>query len=727
MEQNKYPKISIVTPSFNQAQFLEETILSVINQNYPNLEYIIIDGGSTDGSVEIIKKYEKHMTYWVSEPDKGQSHAINKGLLHCTGDIFNWLNSDDYLEEGALLNIADAYKQNRFNVLCGYCKVIDEKSKKVINQYRLRILETLEATIFEDYMNQPGTFYRLAIIKEFGCVNETLHYIMDLELWIRYLCKYGLNNIFMSYDILANFRIHDLSKTSVSKVGFSKETRAVYNYLIQQLELPYWIKNLFKDSEVNYIPINFSVVALKDENVFLYWARRLFEEYCRRGEFWYAKQAVGKIFRAGDMRFIFSHIREIMVLYFIHNNFVTKVRKKYPQSWISVLAMQILVNLDLMKIKNGIKVNKKKKQILFVQPYFISGGAEKVNMHIAQSLESSILETTIIATNPSSNEWLRLFKTNFTNAIDLSSSKYKEDVLKKIVSTIMPDIYFICHSSIGYKLTPYIKKNLKSVKVADIFHTKFGFSEQAISPYLELIDRRIVTSDNLSCFLSAFYNKINPDLINRIEVIKSGVDVEYFSPVPKTYFIHNKFDLQHSVKIVGIIGRLSKEKRPDLFVKIAEKVMSKDHNFCFIICGSGNMELFLIELIEKSAYKDRIRMLGLFDDVKSVINECDITLLTSEIEGLPMSIMESMAMGKPVISINVGAIDEIIDNNKNGYLVEESPQVMNDFSNKILDLVYDTNMYNKFSISARQKMEKDFNLRLQKEKYNNFFKNLIDD
>ena len=104
-----YPKISIVTPSFNQGIFLEATIQSVLNQNYPNLEYIVIDGGSTDNSVKIIKKYEKYLSYWVSESDRGQSHAINKGFTISTGEIMGWLNSDDLYTSGALNHVANVF------------------------------------------------------------------------------------------------------------------------------------------------------------------------------------------------------------------------------------------------------------------------------------------------------------------------------------------------------------------------------------------------------------------------------------------------------------------------------------------------------------------------------------------------------------------------------------------------------------------------------------------
>lgn len=206
------PKISIITPSFNQGQFIEQTIRSVLLQNYPNLEYIIIDGGSTDNTIDIIKKYSDFITYWVSEKDNGQSDAINKGLKVATGDVFNWLNSDDYYLPNALLTVGNAFKDKELNVFCAqqFVEMLDGKR----GHFRgVTCQKMVEHTLVSRYFSQQPTFFRLPIVKQLGGVETQLYFCMDLELWINYVAHFGHKGIEESNAFLSVFRLHDAAKT----------------------------------------------------------------------------------------------------------------------------------------------------------------------------------------------------------------------------------------------------------------------------------------------------------------------------------------------------------------------------------------------------------------------------------------------------------------------------------------------------------------------------------
>jgi len=179
------PKISIITPSYNQGQFLEETIVSVLDQNYPSFEYVIIDGGSTDNSVDIIKKYESHLTHWVSEKDRGQTHAINKGFKKATGKIVNWLNSDDLLTPGALQVVGERFGEYPESEFCfGDFDVIDKEGQIIFSRksppYHFH-------TLFygRQLSSQPAVFFRRNVLAKIGYLDETFNFCMDLEFWIR--------------------------------------------------------------------------------------------------------------------------------------------------------------------------------------------------------------------------------------------------------------------------------------------------------------------------------------------------------------------------------------------------------------------------------------------------------------------------------------------------------------------------------------------------------------
>jgi glycosyltransferase involved in cell wall biosynthesis len=219
MDTENFPKISIVTVSYNQGQFIEDNIQSVINQNYPNIEHIIIDAGSTDGTLELLKKYDKHLN-WVSEPDKGQSDGLNKGFKKASGEIIGWFNSDDRIAPGALHKVARFFMENPDEIaVVGDQVIIDEKSN---------ILKTIKSQSYSfDYLlnhakaiTQNSTFFKRIVFGQTEYLNENVHYAMDHDLFIRIAKVKTMPYLAAS---LGEFRIQKDAKTAQGSYHFAKD------------------------------------------------------------------------------------------------------------------------------------------------------------------------------------------------------------------------------------------------------------------------------------------------------------------------------------------------------------------------------------------------------------------------------------------------------------------------------------------------------------------------
>jgi glycosyltransferase involved in cell wall biosynthesis len=206
------PKISIVTPSFNQKQFLERTICSVINQSYPNTEHIVIDGGSTDGTLEILKKYENFLSYWVSEADEGQTQAINKGLVKASGDLVAFQNSDDIYLPGCFRKVAEAYLNHPDGgVFYGNFLHIDEEDS-VLDEQLLGTARLWVQIMLGPQIHNQAAFWRKEITAEIGLLDESFEFDMDYEYFSRILAaKYRAVHI---PEFLGAFRHQRTSKTS---------------------------------------------------------------------------------------------------------------------------------------------------------------------------------------------------------------------------------------------------------------------------------------------------------------------------------------------------------------------------------------------------------------------------------------------------------------------------------------------------------------------------------
>ncbi|HNB52245.1 MAG TPA: glycosyltransferase family 2 protein [Anaerolineales bacterium] len=230
-----WPRISIVTPSFNHGQYIEETIRSVLLQGYPNLEYIIVDGGSSDGTVEIIKKYEPWLTYWESEKDRGQSHAINKGWARATGDLIAYFNSDDFYMMGALEKVARAFWQDRtVSSIIGRINYINYSSKNIVTSAKpfLPSQNPCDLTLLDPdlwFLPQPASFWTRTVLEQVGMyVQENLHYTMDRELFYRTtkVAKVAILN-----EALASFRKHGHNKSIAQMLPMYKEDAIALNFL----------------------------------------------------------------------------------------------------------------------------------------------------------------------------------------------------------------------------------------------------------------------------------------------------------------------------------------------------------------------------------------------------------------------------------------------------------------------------------------------------------------
>lgn len=250
------PRITLITPSFNQAAYLEETIRSVLLQRYPDLEYIIVDGGSDDGSVDIIRKYSPWISWWISEPDNGQSEAINRGFRRSTGEIVGWLCSDDLLRPNALWKVAFEFLSDpQTDVLAGACRLqYDCEGGRMLDSPVAA--SEWEAHPYSDGIWQPSCFFRKSAVARDYLVDEGLHYCMDRELWCHFVQQQRVWR--RSEEVLSHYRYTGSNKSVVGNAAIVDELVLLFNRhvpacvflaeILRDIWLPLVLRGMKKDS-----------------------------------------------------------------------------------------------------------------------------------------------------------------------------------------------------------------------------------------------------------------------------------------------------------------------------------------------------------------------------------------------------------------------------------------------------------------------------------------------
>jgi glycosyltransferase involved in cell wall biosynthesis len=235
------PLVSIITPSYNQAKYLEQTITSVLEQDYPLIEYLVVDGNSTDGSQEIIKKYVSRITWWVSEPDQGQAEAINKGLKRAKGEIVAWLNSDDYYLPGAVNRAVAAFQtQPSTSIVYGDVLAVDADGHQM-NKLHYRQWELIDLMKF-NIIGQPSVFIRREILDKIGFLDSSLQYLLDHQLWLRLAQQAPM--LYLP-ETLSAARFHSQSKNVAQAGAFGEEAFRIIGWMRQDPQL----KGLFEKNK----------------------------------------------------------------------------------------------------------------------------------------------------------------------------------------------------------------------------------------------------------------------------------------------------------------------------------------------------------------------------------------------------------------------------------------------------------------------------------------------
>jgi glycosyltransferase involved in cell wall biosynthesis len=229
-----WPQISLITPSYNQYNYISETLKSVAIQKYPNLEYIVIDGGSSDGSVEIIKEYSQHIKYWVSESDSGQTDALLKGFSRATGDILCWLNSDDVLEPNTLFEVAEFFLEHpEAEIVYGNATWID-KDSRILRSKKEHDFNQFVFLYDHNYIPQPSTFWRRSLYEKTGGLNPHVSVAMDTDFWARCLQHTKFYHVNKQWS---RMRYHEEAKTHPNKMRYLARAQ------VKEIRRKYYGKN----------------------------------------------------------------------------------------------------------------------------------------------------------------------------------------------------------------------------------------------------------------------------------------------------------------------------------------------------------------------------------------------------------------------------------------------------------------------------------------------------
>lgn len=693
----KIPKVSIVLPTYNGSKFIRQSIDACLNQTYNNIELIIINDGSSDGTPGIIRTYKDNRIKYLShEKNKGLPSALNTGFERATGDYLTWISDDNIFLPEAIEKMVNCLNQNKSIdfVYADYLIYYKETGKK-------------ESQVLPDNLNLTKVnsvgccfMYTRRVYDNIGGYNPKFVLLEDYDYWIRICARYNS----MHYpQVLCIYTDHPgtLTSTRTYEISLFENILKFKNNYISLSDLGNAIYYSFLGS--------LSLFTKKKKlSIFIQNIYRIY------------------IFRIFDLSIPLGLLCSLMLIYLL---VVNKLKFEIGRSF-----EYIDLFFSFKQNCKKLKTSKNKTNILCVVPYLIVGGSEKVILNIAKVTDKEKFCFHIITTKPAKNVWYNKYNSVFQNIIIPYRRLEINNIYKKyffqLIKSLNIDIVLISDSSMGYKYLPELKSEFQNVKTVDVLHVEESPGSRPklkwVTPFL---DRRVCTSERMRKYMveENKVTEIADSYVDKLRVIYNGIDINEYNPIffTKGKF-KSKFGIPEDVKIISLIGRVSSEKNPYLFFDIARNIISRfpSYKIKFVIAGDGPDWDKIRNIINNSGIKENFILTGMVDSIAEVLADSYILLVTSKNEGIPLVILEAMAMEVPVISTDVGGIHEVINDNINGYLVNPGDSVIELFTSKIIDLVSGNLNYGAIAAKTRETIVSKYSLETMGEEYQAVFNEL---
>jgi glycosyltransferase involved in cell wall biosynthesis/GT2 family glycosyltransferase len=687
------PKVSIVLPTYNGSAHLKNSINSCLNQTYNNIELIIVDDGSTDATPQLIGSFkDSRIKYVRHKKNVGLPEALNTGFANTQGEYLTWTSDDNEFLPNAIEEMVNFLERNRDIglVYADYWAHYLETGAKELR----RMPDVLN--IGKENVVGSCFMYTRRVYEAVGDYDPKFRLVEDYEYWIRISKRFKV----MHYPkALYIYGEHSKTLKSTKQSGILL-FRALLRYA----------NNFVTLSEFDDL-IHASYISLFD---------------------------VPKSSAKGSLRKMIRYFHDIVkssrislgscVLCFLllFRQLMWKGAKSffskaifYPYEYIGFILFSRF-GLSKLRVVEG------HRNVLCIVPHIVLGGADHVVLNIAKALGNEKFIFHIVTSSMLKNTWQNKFQGIFVNVITPRKRtksiyyRYFELLIKKLNI----EVVLITNSIVGYEYLPRMKFQFPNVKTIDLLHAE-NYPPIQLEKFAQYIDTRICISHRLKNYMMVNYQRsgIDTKFIERLKVIHNGINTANFDPnVNKKGEFKMQFAIPENQRIISFIGRFSPEKNPLLFVEIAKNLVENyPFELKFVMAGEGPEIGKIKDLIRCYGLENHFILSGMIDNVARLLKDTYVLLVVSRSEGIPLVILEAMNMGVPVISTNVGAISEVIENNTDGFLIDPDSDIVESFVGRILNLLSGKIDYGEFSSKSIVAISPRFTLETMASEYQKYF------